>query len=212
VVAGNLWAAELAAVSSTCSSTAGTWPSPPGRIRSSARSWWTHASTSSPLKRSSCVPAACSVTKSSWRTPAMRKPACWPRWGDEREMAAPNSLSVAPLVAVLAGTLLRVRSRGALVGCLDGPRRHPVRCGAGVVDLRVCPMCGGGGTAEAGGRQVNLLEAVMGPAAIPARLWGTAWYDGPGSSSRLCGWLAWLKSGFDASNLVSGSQKIGPER
>src|SRR5260370_2180413 len=46
------------------------------------------ASTSSPLKRSSCVPAACSVTKSSWRTPAMRKPVSWPRWGDECEMAA----------------------------------------------------------------------------------------------------------------------------
>jgi uncharacterized protein (TIGR03086 family) len=28
-----------ATVSSTCSSTAGTWPSPPGRIRSSALSW-----------------------------------------------------------------------------------------------------------------------------------------------------------------------------
>jgi hypothetical protein len=34
------------------------------------------------------VPAACSVTTSSWRTPAMRIPACWSRWGDEREMSA----------------------------------------------------------------------------------------------------------------------------
>jgi len=73
-------------------------------------------------------------------------------------------------------------------------------------------MCGGGGTAEAGGRQVNLLEAVMGPAAVPGRLWGTASHDGPGSSSRLRGPLARLKHEFDASNLVSRSQNIGPAR
>jgi len=26
-----------------------------------------------------CVPVACSVTESSWQTPAMRRPVCWPR-------------------------------------------------------------------------------------------------------------------------------------
>ena len=77
------------------------------QIAAATRPQWMRASTSSPLKLSRpCVPAAYSVTQSSWRTPAMRKPVCWPRWGDEREM----------------GPVTRRR-----VGCLGEPRRHLVK-------------------------------------------------------------------------------------
>jgi hypothetical protein len=93
-------------------------------------------------------------------------------------------------------------TKGVIAGAAPCQMRCRGRRSKGLPDVRRW------GTAEAGGRQVNLLEAVMGLAAVPGRLWGTASHDGPGSAGRLRGRLARLKPGSDA----SGLQSIGPAR